>query len=177
ALSINDNGVSRPVFIQASGDIAETVMQVPAGVIDQFAWLPDSPKVVFGISTVEHPSVLMIADLDGTTRVIADAGSDREIPKTFPAEPIHYTSFDGLEIPGFLLKPEGDGPFPVLIDIHGGPESQRRLNYAPSGPVLQYLTSLGMAVLTLNVRGSTGYGIAYSHLDDKGKRLDSVKDV
>src|SRR5699024_9531634 len=36
ALSINDNGVSRPVFIQASGDIAETVMQVPAGVIDQF---------------------------------------------------------------------------------------------------------------------------------------------
>jgi dipeptidyl aminopeptidase/acylaminoacyl peptidase len=32
-------------------------------------------------------------------------------------------------------------------------------------------------VLSLNVRGSTGYGKAYSHLDDKSLRLDSVRDV
>jgi dipeptidyl aminopeptidase/acylaminoacyl peptidase len=131
------------------------------------------------MSTVEHPSVIAAAGLNGSTKVLADAGqpSGMESPKTFEAEAIRYISFDGLEVPAFFFKPEGDGPFPVLIDIHGGPESQRRLGYAPSGPVLQYLTSLGMAVLSLNVRGSTGYGKAYSHLDDKGKRLDSVKDI
>jgi dipeptidyl aminopeptidase/acylaminoacyl peptidase len=63
------------------------------------------------------------------------------------------------------------------VDIHGGPEGQRVLNYSPSGPVIQYLTSLGIGVLSLNVRGSTGYGKSYSHLDDKGLRLNSVKDV
>lgn len=179
ALAVNENGASQAILIQTTGDVAETLIHLPVGVVDQFSWLPDSTQVIFGISTVENPSVLMSADLSGVTRVIADASieGDQESPQTFTAEAIRYTSFDGLEIPGFLLKPEGEGPFPVLIDIHGGPESQRRLNYAPSGPVLQYLTSLGLAVLTLNVRGSTGYGKAYSHLDDKDKRLDSVKDV
>ncbi|HWV23185.1 MAG TPA: prolyl oligopeptidase family serine peptidase, partial [Thermomicrobiales bacterium] len=179
ALAVNENGATKAVLIQTAGDVAETLIQIPAGVVDHFSWLSDSGNVVFGISTVEHPSVLMASDLAGVTRTVADASleSGQQPPKTFVAEPVRYTSFDGLEIPAFLLKPEGEGPFPVLIDIHGGPEGQRQLNYAPSGPVLQYLTSLGMAVLTLNVRGSTGYGKEYSHLDDKGKRLDSVKDV
>lgn len=179
ALAVNENGASKAVLIQTEGDVAETLLHIPTGVVDTFSWLSDSSQVIFGISTVEHPSVLMAADLSGVTRVVADAGADldQEGPETFTAKPVRYTSFDGLEIPAFLLKPEGEGPFPVLIDIHGGPESQRRLNYAPSGPVLQYLTSLGMAVLTLNVRGSTGYGKAYSHLDDTDKRLDAVKDV
>src|SRR5690606_12513489 len=98
-------------------------------------------------------------------------------PPTVPAEPITYTSFDGRTIHGFFLKPEGDGPFPALIEIHGGPEGQRRLNYYLTGDLIQYVISQGIAVLTLNVRGSTGYGKEYSHLDDKEKRLDSVKDV
>lgn len=177
ALSINENGVSKPLLIPAKGDGPATEIQAPAGVIDRFSWLPDSSGVVYGLSTVEDPSALMLSDRSGSARTIADANEGGERPKTFAAEPIRYTSFDGLEIPAFFFKPEGDGPFPVLIDIHGGPESQRRLNYSPSGPVLQYLTSLGMAVLSLNVRGSTGYGKGFSHLDDKGKRLDAVKDV
>lgn len=180
ALSVNEDGVSKPVIIQVNGDAAETVIDVPTGVLDGFSWLPDSQQVFFGFSTVEKPSVLMSSNVDGVSKIVADATVDSGLeqePVTFPAEPVRYATFDGLDIPAFLLKPEGDGPFPVLIDIHGGPESQRRPNYAPSGPVLQYLTSLGMMILTLNVRGSTGYGKEYSHLDDKDKRLDAVKDV
>jgi len=88
---------------------------------------------------------------------------------------IHYTSFDGLSIPAFYFKPQGvTGPLPVVIDIHGGPEAQSRPLFRP---LTQYLVSQGYAVLLPNVRGSTGYGKAHSHLDDVYKRMDSVADI
>jgi dipeptidyl aminopeptidase/acylaminoacyl peptidase len=161
-------------LIDPTGAVLSEV-RLPLGVIDQFSWSPDSSCVAFGFSTVEEPSVIMTANVQGHVRVIARA--DHVAPKTFTPQMIRYTSFDGLSIPAYWFVPEGDGPFPVLVDIHGGPEGQRTLNYSPSGPVLQYLTSLGIAVLSLNVRGSTGYGKTYSHLDDKGLRLDAVSDV
>lgn len=177
-LSVNEDGASRALIIPVGGETAVAI-EAPLGAIDQFTWSPDSTTVAFGLSTVERPSVIMVASLDGSARIVADASSGMrtELPTTFAPESIRYPTFDGREIPAFFFRPQGEGPFPVLVDIHGGPESQRRLNYAPSGPVLQYLTSLGMAVLSLNVRGSTGYGKEYSHLDDKAKRLDAVKDV
>lgn len=175
AVEVNENGSSRALLIPADGVGAPVPLSTPVGVIDQFSWAPDSSSLAFGFSSVEQPSVIMLADRNGSVRKLAEAESDA--PKTFAPEFVHYETWDGRKVPAYFFRPEGEGPFPVLVDIHGGPESQRRLNYSPSGPVLQYLTSLGMAVLSLNVRGSTGYGKEYSHLDDKGKRLDSVKDV
>jgi dienelactone hydrolase/Tol biopolymer transport system component len=177
ALSVNVAGGSRPMLIRADGSYVPLDLDVPRGVIDQFSWAPDASCVVFGFSTTEDPSVIMVAELDGSTRIVANAGQERARPRTVTPELIHYTTWDGREIPAFFFRPEDEGPFPVLIDVHGGPESQRRLNFTPSGPILQYFASLGMGVLSLNVRGSTGYGKAYSHLDDKDLRLDSVKDV
>jgi dipeptidyl aminopeptidase/acylaminoacyl peptidase len=62
----------------------------------------------------------------------------------------------------------------VVIMIHGGPESQLRPVFQP---LAQYFVSHGYAVAGPNVRGSTGYGKRYEHLDDVRKRLDSVRDV
>lgn len=174
AVAVNMNGASTMSILDEAGAVTASV-DLPLGVIDGFSWNPSSTMVAFGFSTVEAPSVIMTASLTGETTVVAEAES--AAPKTFAPEMITYPTFDGREIPAYWFKPEGDGPFPVLVDIHGGPESQRTLNYSPSGPVIQYLTSLGMGVLSLNVRGSTGYGKSYSHLDDKGLRLDSVADV
>ena len=61
-----------------------------------------------------------------------------------------------------------------MIEIHGGPESQRRPMWLP---LVQYLVSSGFAVVQPNVRGSTGFGKRFEHLDDGRLRLDSVRDV
>ncbi len=93
---------------------------------------------------------------------------------------VSFPTFDQLDgrtrmIPAFYYKPAGPGPFPVLINIHGGPESQYRPNF---NAFVQYLAlELKIAVLAPNVRGSTGYGKAYVELDNGLKRADSVKDI
>ncbi|PSP78160.1 S9 family peptidase [Halobacteriales archaeon QS_1_68_20] len=102
------------------------------------------------------------------------AGIPRE---TFvDTELVHFESFDGREIPAFFSLPEDyeAGQTPVVVDIHGGPESQRRPAFSP---VTQYFLHRGYAVFEPNVRGSSGYGKAYTHLDDVEKRMDSVKDI
>ena len=76
-------------------------------------------------------------------------------------ELIHYPTFDGREIPAWLLRPEGDGPGPFVVAIHGGPEAQEKPVYRP---VYQYLLSRGIGVLATNIRGSTGYGKTYQKL-------------
>ena len=88
----------------------------------------------------------------------------------------HYTSFDGLTVPYWFYLPNGKKPerVPLVIEIHGGPEGQEFPGFEP---VIQYLLSEGIAVVAPNVRGSTGYGKTYHHLDDVEKRLDSVHDI
>jgi dipeptidyl aminopeptidase/acylaminoacyl peptidase len=62
--------------------------------------------------------------------------------------------------------------------VHGGPEAQFRPGWLPSfTPLTQYLVSRRIAVAAPNVRGSTGYGKRYEHLDDVELRLDSVRDL
>jgi dipeptidyl aminopeptidase/acylaminoacyl peptidase len=88
-------------------------------------------------------------------------------------EIVRYPSFDGREIPALFYEPEEENA-PVVVNVHGGPESQSRPMFAP---VTQYFLDRGYAVFAPNVRGSTGYGKAYTHLDDVELRMDSVKDL
>ena len=89
---------------------------------------------------------------------------------------VEWPTFDGRKIPGFLLTPRGasSGPRPTIIEVHGGPEGQARPNWTPR--TVMFVAN-GFNVLQPNVRGSTGYGKTYQHLDDVARRLDSVRDL
>lgn len=94
-------------------------------------------------------------------------------------ELIHYPTFDQADgktrmIPAFYYKPKGKGPFPVVVNFHGGPEGQFRPGFASQ--IQFYLNELGIAVIAPNVRGSTGYGKTYMTLDNGFLRENSVKD-
>jgi dipeptidyl aminopeptidase/acylaminoacyl peptidase len=89
---------------------------------------------------------------------------------------VRYRTFDGREIPAwFTLPPEPTpGETPVVVDVHGGPESQRRPGFRA---LTQLLVARGYAVFEPNVRGSAGYGRRYAALDDVERRMDAVADV
>jgi dipeptidyl aminopeptidase/acylaminoacyl peptidase len=90
---------------------------------------------------------------------------------------LRYKARDGVELQGLMYLPpgsEGETPPPVVVSVHGGPTSQSRPAFAPS---TQYLVNQGIAVFAVNVRGSTGFGKTFTRLDNREKRLDSVRDL
>lgn len=144
---------------------------------DSVSWSPVGNKLIFSFSSGSHVPNIWLIDLDQDCcqRLTDNKLQGEHQPLV---EPIlkRYQSFDGLSVPYFLYVPYGKKPenLPVLIEIHGGPEGQSSASF---DEVLAYFISEGIAVVVPNVRGSTGYGQTYTHLDDVEKRLDSVKDI
>ncbi len=91
---------------------------------------------------------------------------------TLEWRPHRWTSFDGLEIDGLLALPRdrGDGPLPLVVDVHGGPTGCWSWSFAPGYGLPQLVASAGYALLLPNVRGSTGRGpeFAEANLGDMG---------
>jgi dipeptidyl aminopeptidase/acylaminoacyl peptidase len=73
-----------------------------------------------------------------------------------PKEPITLQARDGLELHGYVTRPAGDGPHPMVVLPHGGPHGVR--DSWEFDPEVQLLASRGYAVLQVNFRGSGGYG-------------------
>ena len=94
---------------------------------------------------------------DGETeRVLTDFDATlREHTELLPMHEIEASAPDGYPVHGWIVKPEGDGPFPVLLAVHGGPFAQ--YGYAPFDEAQIYATA-GYAVVLGNPRGSSGYG-------------------
>jgi dipeptidyl aminopeptidase/acylaminoacyl peptidase len=98
-------------------------------------------------------------------------------------EDASFITYDGLRVSARLYLPAKGlgfkGPRPIVYYIHGGPRGQERPDFAWfSMPLIQFLTLRGFAVFVPNVRGSTGYGLAYAKPVDRDwggqDRLDHV---
>lgn len=90
---------------------------------------------------------------------------------------IRFESYDGLEIPAILYKPHyagSDNKVPAIVQVHGGPGGQTRLNYSS---LYQYLVNHGYAVLCVNNRGSSGYGKTFYKMDDQKHGDVDLKDI
>ena len=136
-------------------------------------------ELAFSISNAQGPSQVYSLDHDGKvqqwTRAAAAPGVDTS---TFSEQKIvRWKSFDGTTISGLVTPPpkKFTGKRPVLIAIHGGPESQASFGFL--GRNAYYVQELGMALIQPNVRGSSGYGKSFLAMDNGFKREDSVKDI
>jgi dipeptidyl aminopeptidase/acylaminoacyl peptidase len=149
------------------------------GVVESLELSPDGSRVAFAFASPREPfDVYLYSFDDGSLERLTTSTRDVD-PETLVEPELHrFASFDGESVPVFLFLPrDGDGPFPVVVTVHGGPEAQWRPGWLAMTPFTQYLLSQGYAVAAPNVRGSTGYGKRYEHLDDIELRLDSVEDL
>ncbi len=149
------------------------------GVVEHPVFSPDGARLAFAFSSPVEPHDVYVYSFESHSLERLTT-SPRDVDLSTLVEPtLHrFESFDGESVPVFLFEPEGEGPFPIVVTVHGGPESQWLPWFSPSfAPLTQYLVSRGYAVAAPNVRGSTGYGKRYEHLDDVEKRLDSVRDL
>jgi len=150
--------------------------EMSRGILGGFEFSPDGNRLAFTLTGPNrNPDVWVVALPDGEPRRLTRSSTAGIPPRTFRSpEVVRYPTFDGREIPALFYEPETAANAPVVISVHGGPESQSRPLFAP---VTQYLLGRGYAVFSPNVRGSTGYGKTFTHLDDVYLRMDSVKDL
>ena len=92
-----------------------------------------------------------------------------------PLEPVAFPAFDGLKIPGYLTLPAADARnVPMVLVIHGGPYFRDEWGFNSTH---QWLANRGYAVLSINYRGSTGFGKAFVTAADRewgGKMHDDL---
>lgn len=161
-----------------------------AGQINSLSISPNNPNLaVLVLESVSSPGIIYQLNLDtlALTPYKTTESSKPNHPVSIP-KLIRYKSFDGLAVPAFVYLPSThnaveldtftpDEKLPVIIYMHGGPTSQHVPAYNPR-LYLQYLIhTLDVCIIAPNVRGSTGYGLAYMEADDGPKREDSVKDI
>ena len=130
-----------------------------------FALHPAGGMVVIAESYARPPE---IAHLHlGKYRLIRLLASEAAAHPRFnscAAEPFTWNGRDGLEIHGWLVKPKGDGPFPLVMDIHGGPIWHCRNRWQGRLRGATLLANHGVASLFPNPRGSSGRGQRFAQL-------------
>jgi dipeptidyl aminopeptidase/acylaminoacyl peptidase len=187
AFAVNENGRSVIYLLEPRTRKYRRIESIPTGVAGRMEFSPDGRRLAMTLNTATTPSDTFVLELGPepldygalTRWTFSEVGG---LDTTTFSEPalISYPTFDEVdgkrrEIPAWVYKPPGDGPFPVVISIHGGPEAQSRPWF--SSTYQMWLAKLGVAIVVPNVRGSAGYGKTYLGLDNGFRREDSVKDI
>lgn len=175
----NEAGISRLKLLDLKTDQVR-VVETPRGLIEGLAIAPWGE---IGVSISSAKSSTDAFSIDPTsarvTRWTMSETGGLDVTQNVEPELIEVKSFDGTLVSGFLYRPDPakfPGKRPLIISIHGGPESQFRPTFLGRSNYL--LNELGIALFFPNVRGSAGYGKTFMSLDNGPfKREDSVRDI
>ena len=158
---------------------------VPPGVaaFTEVSWARDGSTYAFAGSTSALPPDVWAGVPGGTAGRITQSNPRLDGSPRGAQETVRYAASDGLEIEGVVIRPagfEGGTRYPLVVIVHGGPESQflDAWNNSYSRPG-HALAERGFVVFFPNYRGSTGRGVAYSkadHHDLGGREFADVLD-
>ena len=184
-LVVRDLGAARELPIE----------NLPKGLISNLRFDASGNRLGFGLESATRTRDVWTLDLGASavssepkaiatrwTRSEMGIVGQRSLSET---KVIRYPTWDRIrlknrEVPALVYRPQtaartANGRYPVIIDIHGGPEAQARPSFSA---FTQYLVNeLGYVVIRPNVRGSTGYGRNYTLLDNARLREDAVRDI
>lgn len=187
AYTLNEGGRSSLFLLDTARKSSKAVSGIPIGVIQTLHFSPDGRRLALTLNTSNTPSDAFVLDLGAnpTERGALTQWTRSEVggldtSAFVEPEQVTFPTFDEVDgarrqIPAFIFKPKGQGPHPVIISIHGGPEAQYRPYFNSASQL--WIKRFGAAIIAPNVRGSSGYGDSYVNLDNGFKREDSVKDI
>jgi dipeptidyl aminopeptidase/acylaminoacyl peptidase len=183
AFTINEDGYGSLHLLDTKTGAEHAVANIPAGIATGAKWHSNGEDLAFGLTSARSPyDAYSVNVRTGKVDRWTTSETGGLNANTFAeAQLIHWKSFDGKSIGGFLYRPVDaagnprTGKYPVIIDIHGGPEGQFRPGFLARNNY--YTSELGIAVIYPNVRGSTGYGKTFVTLDNGFLREDSYKDI
>jgi dipeptidyl aminopeptidase/acylaminoacyl peptidase len=123
----------------------------------------EHPKGTVAAARVRDNGEIWLRASDGAhqSTVVSTAGSEivapdgESAPDGRPYESWEFLNERGQRVHGFLVTPEAEGPFPLVMEIHGGPTWAWLDAFSPA---VQAWVDHGFAVALINYRGSTGYG-------------------
>jgi dipeptidyl aminopeptidase/acylaminoacyl peptidase len=179
AFATNEHGFSRLYIMDTATFACQPIPGLPKGIISNLRFHPYGGFLGMTVTTPNQPDDVYALDIRESS-LIRWTKSDSGIQPIVEPVIMHYPSFDTINgkprlIPCIAYKPTGKKPpYPVLITIHGGPESQFWPSFKPD--LLFQINELGIAVLAPNIRGSGGYGKTWLTLDNGFKREDAVRD-
>jgi dipeptidyl aminopeptidase/acylaminoacyl peptidase len=179
AFTTNEDGFGVVHLLDTKSGKEKPALQLPAGLLFGVKWHHNGRDLAFGVTGSRSATDVYSVDVTtGKVERWTTSETGGLNPESFSAaELVHWKTFDGKSISGFLYRPAAGftGKRPVIIDIHGGPEGQFRPRFLGSYNYL--MNELGIAMIFPNVRGSTGYGKTFLTLDNGFLREDSYKDI
>jgi len=178
----NDDGRSKLTVVDNQLKTELVPPGLPSGRIVNIKFDRTGKRLGLSVETAQAPRDVYVYTLDRNELVRWSKSEVGPVDaSTFVASDlIRYPTWDRISgkprnISAYLYTPKTPGPHPVVINIHGGPESQYRPGFEPFTQFL--VNELGYAVISPNVRGSSGYGKSFLRLDDGKLREDAVKDI
>lgn len=151
--------------------------QLPAALVSGLEFSPDDSRLAMVVAGASRPVDIWMYDLDSgdLTQVTHSPHPGVELDKLVAPELVRFRAHDDLELSGWLYRPKtSGGPGPLVLSFHGGPEGQARPAFRPG---FQALLGQGIAVLDVNVRGSSGFGKRFVNLDNGALRVNGVRDI
>lgn len=187
AFVTNEDGISRLYLLNTRNLRFSRVANMPLGLISGLAFHPDNRRLAMSLNSSQTPSDVFVIVLGRSPQsarslqrwTFSEVGGLDTAAFVSP-ELVRYPTFDlrgevPRTVPAFVYRPDGPGPHPVIIHVHGGPEAQYRPAFNSSFQM--WIAELGAAVIAPNIRGSAGYDSRYLALDDGRRREDAVRDI
>jgi len=182
--TVNEGGYTRLLALDAKSKQPVALPKLPvADHVEPVATSHDGRRTTVRVDTGTAPPQSYVIDWDaGTTAVWhKPAAPELDVAKFARATLESYPARDGAKIPMFVRRPAGcerrteaEGPCPVVVSFHGGPEGQSVPGFNMRA---QMFVDAGFVYAEPNVRGSEGYGRTWLHADDGPKRLDVLSDI
>jgi dipeptidyl aminopeptidase/acylaminoacyl peptidase len=180
AFVTNEDGYGVLHLLDTSNGKEIPLPALPKGLVGNLSWHKNNRDLGFALESSR--STGDVWSIDVTTKKV-ERWTTSEIGNINPqslSEPglVRFKTFDGKSISAFVYRPDAKafpGKRPVIVRIHGGPESQYRPGFLARNNY--FITEMGIVTIYPNIRGSSGYGKTFLKMDDGFQREDSYKDV